>query len=231
MDFNATIDLIIKDLNNALEIIDDLKSYPGVPAFQVELAKSKCKSSSELIALLKTLPVDPVSDAKNSTFSSPQSPLDQQKPEPEPEHISLIPDPPVSDAISSSLYAPCSPLDQPQLHLQDSYIIADSFSHMSNRFNEHLGELIKDDTVPDFNKSGQVSNLSEAIGVNDRFLFIREIFNDNKEAYIEAIRRLDSIESLSDARVLILSYAGNSNENEAVKQLLDLVKRKLSSNE
>ena len=37
MDFNATIDLIIKDLEEAGEIIDDLKTYPGVPELQVEL--------------------------------------------------------------------------------------------------------------------------------------------------------------------------------------------------
>ncbi len=53
MDLNAAIDIIIKDLNEAREIIDDLKGYPGVPELQVELAKSKCKSASEVIALLK----------------------------------------------------------------------------------------------------------------------------------------------------------------------------------
>jgi hypothetical protein len=55
MDFNATIDLIIKDLDAAREIIDDLKKYPGVPVLQVELAKSKCKSAGEVIALLKDI--------------------------------------------------------------------------------------------------------------------------------------------------------------------------------
>ena len=46
MDFNSTVDLIIKDLNEALKIIDDFKNYPGVPLLQVELAKSKCKSAA-----------------------------------------------------------------------------------------------------------------------------------------------------------------------------------------
>jgi hypothetical protein len=54
MDFNRTVDLIIKDLYEAGEIIDDLKNYPGVPAFQVELAKSKCKSAAEIIHFSKT---------------------------------------------------------------------------------------------------------------------------------------------------------------------------------
>ena len=53
MDLNATIDIIIKDLNEVREIIDDLKKYQGVPALQVELAKLKCKSVAEVIALLK----------------------------------------------------------------------------------------------------------------------------------------------------------------------------------
>ena len=53
MDFNATIDLIIKDLNDAYKIIDDFKSYNSVPELHIELAKAKCKSSAEIIALLK----------------------------------------------------------------------------------------------------------------------------------------------------------------------------------
>ena len=76
-----------------------------------------------------------------------------------------------------------------------------------------------------------ITNLSEAIGVNDKFLFIREIFDGNKDAYTQAISRLDHAESLTDARAVIMSYTGDNNENEAVKQLLDLVKRKLPSNE
>jgi hypothetical protein len=76
-----------------------------------------------------------------------------------------------------------------------------------------------------------ITNLTEAIGVNDRFLFIREIFSDNKEAYDQAITRLDDIKSMADARAIIMSFTGDNNENEAVTQLLDLVQRKLSSNE
>jgi len=53
MDFDATIDLIIRELKEASDIIDDLKRYPDVPLLQVELAKMKCKSAGDVIALLK----------------------------------------------------------------------------------------------------------------------------------------------------------------------------------
>ena len=55
MDFNATVDLIIRDLHEAHDIIDDLRNYPGVPAIQIEMAKLKCKSAAEVIALLKNM--------------------------------------------------------------------------------------------------------------------------------------------------------------------------------
>ena len=194
MDFNATIDLIIKDLDEAVEIIDDLKKYAGVPVLQVELAKSKCKSAGEVIALLKSLK----------------------------ENMSVIITPPPDEKKEKSKKDPEKK--------SESTIIADKFSHLSNRFNEQLGSM-KSVDISDILKTKPLTNLSEAIGVNDKFHFIKEIFDGNKDAYIQALSRLDHAESLTDAKAVIMSYTGDSDENEAVKQLLDLVKRKLTSNE
>jgi hypothetical protein len=195
MDFNATIDLIIKDLDEAREIIDDLKKYPGVPVLQIELAKSKCKSAGEVIALLKSLR----------------------------DNMPVLITPPPVEKKEESKKAPKK--------ASESAIIADKFSHLSNRFNEQLESMKSDDDISDILKTKPLTNLSEAIGVNDKFQFIREIFDGNKDAYIQAISRLDHAESLKDARAVIMSYTGDSNENKAVKQLLNLVKRKLPSNE
>ena len=38
-------------------------------------------------------------------------------------------------------------------------------------------------------------------------------------------------ENMTDARAVIMSYTGDNSESEAVRQLLDLVKRKLPSDE
>lgn len=216
MDFNATIDLIIRDLEEAREIIDDLKKYPGVPVLQVELAKSKCKSAGEVIALLKTI--------KESESPKPEAPiaftkLSATKGSPKPDHE--IPKPQIKK-------------DEPDLEAKkpaESKIVADTFSHLSGSLNEQLGGRKSDEEMSDLLKTKPISSLMEAIGVNDRFLFIREIFNNNKEAYSQAISRLEHAESLCDASAIIMSYTGDGNENEAVKQLLDLVKRKFPSDE
>ena len=238
MDFNATIDLIIKDLDETREIIDDLKKYPGVPILQVELAKSKCKSAGEVIALLKSLkdnipvvreePVEPqqqkqirLPDIKKTTVSSVI--FNPPQVEKKTRTVLIETTPPPVEKKEETKKIPKK--------VAESTIIADKFSHLSNRFNEQLGSLKSDYGVSDILKTKPLTSLSEAIGVNDKFLFIREIFDGNKDAYTQAISRLDNAESLTDARAVIMSYTGDSNENEAVKQLLDLVKRKLPSNE
>lgn len=214
MDFKSTIDLIIKDLNEASEIIDDLKKYPGVPALQVELAKSKCKSAGEVIALLKNLsefvPVnqEPITEKRAPAIppiahaeKKPESKESQKKPE----------------SKESEKKPPSVP------------IVADKFGHIDDHYKENP-EISKKE-VSKHLKSKPVTSLLEAIGINDKFLFIREIFDGNKDVYMQAISRLDKAENLQDAKAIIMSYIDEKHENEAVEALLDLVKLKLPDNE
>jgi hypothetical protein len=193
MDFNAAADLIIKDLDDARKIIDDFKNYPGIPVLEIELAKSKCKSASELIALLKSL----------------QKPVSHSQP------------PEIKKVIRESTSKIAA----------ESTIIADTFDHLPDSLNEKLGSLRGDDDVSDIMKTKPLTNLSNAIGVNDKFLFIRELFNGNPESYNQAINRLDEAANLADAKTIIMSYTDGNTETEAVKQLLDLVKRKFPGDE
>jgi len=207
MDFNATIDLIIRDLEEAHKIIDDLKKYQGVPPLQVELAKSKCKSAGELIALLKQEEERPeTEDRRPETEERPET--EDRRPETE-ERTKT----------------------EDRRQKAENTTIGDSFSHLSNRFNEHLGNRKPDDDLSGIMNSKPITCLTEAIGINDRFLFIREIFNGDKEIYSQAVTRLENATSIADARAVIMSFTGDNSENEAVKQLLDLVKRKLPPNE
>lgn len=223
MDFNKTVDLIIKDLNEAREIIDDLRNYPGVPVLQVELAKSKCKSASELIALMKNLQNTSNAEIiKEATASSKKEINVSTKVEEKPAEIKLkteagIPSPEIVEHHSKKT--------------TESAIFADTFNNLHDSLNEKLGNLRDDDDVSGILKTKKLTNLTEAIGVNDKFLFIRELFNGNPESYNKAISNLGEVKTLADARAVIMSYTGDNKETDAVRQLLDLVKRKFTSNE
>ena len=57
------------------------------------------------------------------------------------------------------------------------------------------------------------------------------LFDFAKKSYNEAISKLNKVDNLSDAKAIIMSYTGEGDENEAVIQLLELVKRKLPADE
>jgi hypothetical protein len=238
MDFNATIDLIIKDLRETAEIIDDLKKYPGVPFLQVELAKSKCKSAGEVISLLKNL-TEKISVAVTSPPVEPE-PAVVIPPSPVIATAPLIDletsiDPaPVTVPSPIKTPTPVQKTDSPKKEREkvtDYAILADKFNRPSNRSDGQSDNRAIEEDASEILMARPITNLFEAIGLNDKFLFIGEIFKGNKEEYAQIISRLDKAENLSDARAIITSYTGNSNENEAVKQLLRLVKRKFPPHE
>lgn len=251
MDFNATVDLIIRELNEAVEIIEDLRNYQGVPSLQVELAKSKCKNAAEVIRLLKIInetevpPVKPEKVVKNdmqnpiinkpeSFISRPEPPINRPEPaisRPEP----AIDKPELTEIKGETLFRESA--DKKTVtpgstkKPSDSVTLGDTFGKRTNSINEKLGIRKDDDDLRELIKSKPITSLAGAIGINDKFLFIRELFHGDTELYNRTITTIDSSSGFSDAKAIIMNYADNDEENEAVRQLLDLVKRKFPGNE
>jgi hypothetical protein len=226
MDFNKTVDLIIRDLEEAREIIDDLKNYPGVPSIQIEMAKSKCRNVAEVIALLKNKTED----------RRPKIDDRSEEPERSGARRSQIPSSGTEDIGRKPLAASREPVvvsPEPGTASREPVtgIIADNFDNLDGSLNEKLGSLRDDNDVSGFIKTKPLENISQAIGINDRFLFIRELFNGNSESYSQAIVKIDEAKSLTDAKTLMQSYTGDKSESDAGKQLLDLVKRKFPGDE
>lgn len=217
MDFSKTLDLIVRDLGEAIEIIDDFRNYPEVPAIQVELAKAKCRNAAEVIALLKTEARIPKTEEK-----SVKTEVKERRDE-----ITRSGNLKPNDEAGSTKKEAGENIEI----IPQSGILADTFGMVSGSLNEKLGSLREDDNVPDYLRAKPLSSLKEAIGINDRFLFIRELFEGNAEKYSQAISKLDEAGSLMDARALLTEYTSGKSESEAAKQLLDLVKRKYPGNE
>ena len=115
--------------------------------------------------------------------------------------------------------------------MSDTGMIADKFTPPADLYEERISSKFSEKDLSESLKSKPIQNLSDAIGLNDRFLFISEIFDGNKDSYNQAIRRLDKAENLQDAMAIIMSYTGENRDNEAMIQLLDLVRLKFPSNE
>jgi len=234
MDFNATIDLIIKDLKEASDIIDDLKKYPGVPVLQVELAKMKCRSAGEVISILKNLGENSVAVEKEPVREKIVKEIIPPVPQVRKEKA-VAPEIEIQPEMKSPEPKRAEPkiAEPKKIHKkeQESSIIADQFIQPASSLVEQLSPIQTEAEVADMLKTKPITSLTEAIGLNDKFLFIREIFSGNHSDYNAALLRLESAEKITDARAIIMSYTGDNSESEAVRQLLELIKRKLPADE
>ncbi|OFX87796.1 MAG: hypothetical protein A2W99_15885 [Bacteroidetes bacterium GWF2_33_16] len=75
-------------------------------------------------------------------------------------------------------------------------------------------------------KSKPIKDINSAIGLNDKFVFIRELFNGDKNQFGETIQLLNNFDTFENA----ISYLKDSFtwdfEDENVEKLVELVRRK-----
>ncbi len=71
-----------------------------------------------------------------------------------------------------------------------------------------------------------ITDLRRAVGINDKFLLIHELFNGNGSLYEITIRRLNEFDNLDDCMIYIAeNFAWNPNSDGA-KLMMDLLERK-----
>ena len=229
MDFNTTVDLIIRELNEAVEIIEDFKSYHNVPFLQVELAKSKCRNAADVIRLLKNLQDNSPAQKGASEQKVTSGIQEIEKPVAgfkKQEEAEQKPEPRRQEPVKAKEEPPKVSKER-----TEKVTLGDTLGQRTDRLNEKMGVRKEDDDISDFIKSKHINRLSEAIGINDKFLFIRELFNGNPELYNKTISSLDSSNNFDDASTIVRNFAVANPKNKAAKQLLELVKRKFQVNE
>lgn len=92
--------------------------------------------------------------------------------------------------------------------------------------NELLAHGGKKDMATVF-QNKPIEDLGKAIGINDKFLYTKELFEGNAELYANSIKQLNEFTDINDALIYIQDNFNWDNDNEAANQLIDLIRRKL----
>ena len=89
-----------------------------------------------------------------------------------------------------------------------------------------VGDLITDQVKLEFKLSNRpVLNIQSAIGINDRFQYIRELFDGDNKKFLETVKTLDSMENIKEA-VDYLRANYKWKKNETSLKFVNLVKRR-----
>jgi hypothetical protein len=94
---------------------------------------------------------------------------------------------------------------------------------------EKIAEQKPVEIMADKMSKKKIESLIKAIGINEKFHFINELFDGNMKAYNTAIEAIDKCDSLESAKATLQTLREQhqwDSTNEAFDQLLELVERK-----
>lgn len=108
---------------------------------------------------------------------------------------------------------------------QQSEILGEKFQGRRKFRNETLSSGKKDMATKLQNKP--IEDLTKSIGINDKFMFTKELFHGNAELYAKSIAKLNEFTDINEAIFFIQENFSWDAKNEAANQLIELVRRKL----
>jgi len=145
-----------------------------------------------------------------------EQPLEQE----EQENVEL--EEPESSSVSTD------ETDEEEKEKADESINA-KYSSQKSTVNDTYGQPDAN-TLADQMEKRKVKSIMEAISVNHRYMFTKELFDGDRDAFVAAVDQLETAESFDDAvELLVHTYAKERSwdmNSEEVKELLKVVFRK-----
>ena len=126
--------------------------------------------------------------------------------------------PPVEKPKAKTVSAPQKP--------KSNAVIGEVLGKDNKSLNE---QLVANSKKSDANFQSAVSDLKKAIGINDRFLFQRELFKNSSELYDQIIEQLNNMPNLEAANSFLKSNFNWDSNDETVSIFLDIVKRRFKN--
>lgn len=116
------------------------------------------------------------------------------------------------------------PKTREELEKQDKSIVADKFQNKKG-INEQFSGNEKN-KVDSSLKIKPINDIKKAFGINDRFMFIKELFNSNREDFNNELDYLNSLNNYEEAIEQLNSKYNWDNESEAVQSFLSIIRRR-----
>ncbi len=227
---------IVADLDSLKNLIEFFSTQDEVPAIEVDIVKRKLQdiyllfnSTSEAQAVVGKKAEKPI-EVEVKKEVKPIESVGQKEAvvfEIEKEVISR---PPVVEEKNSKEEHQIEneKLNKPESSNQGA-TLSDKLKSNNISLNERLSSNKGNDLSSRLQK-GAIRDLNEAIGLNDKFLYIKSLFNGDAHKFREAIEYFNEARNISDAETYIASNFNWNMNDETAQQFLGLVQRKLQNN-
>ncbi|MCK5839097.1 MAG: hypothetical protein KAG99_04570 [Bacteroidales bacterium] len=218
MEIKYTLEILAKDIQDIGKLVENLHNSPDGSSLELDLALSKLRNVYDVLNEIRTdisiqARTQPVHEAQPVLEAppvleepvrdeEPEKPLPQAQVDTEPEAVAEL------------------------IKEKDSGTVAEKFAVKSS-INENMAGT-RDQEEESKLVGPPIDNIGRNIGINDRFLIIRELFDGDSDGFGKLIRDLDSADSIHDANERLSTQFEDSPNHEGIGILSILVKRRFS---
>jgi hypothetical protein len=232
MDFIKALDIIKKDLDEAGALLEQIAATPGTQVAEIELARSRLHSAKEMLKLLPLLnaapPVNIVEEvsAVADETKTPDIPGKVEK---------AVKETITATTVVAEVKKPVKETAEQAVTTQKQQetakaILADKLGTTAGTIAEKISTEKHDEVITTVLHSKPIKDIASAIGMNDRFYYIRELFSGDSLAYQDAVSRLDAASSLGEAMKILDESTVMGSDPAAQSSFVDVVRRKFSVN-
>jgi hypothetical protein len=172
---------------------------------------------------------------KNVTEQQIEAPARQKEQSPEPEPVAVYV--PVPEEVTVLKEPQTVKKEEPIISLREeknqqtetpkASILAEKLSPSESlHINETLAQQKAGGDLSSKLQTSPLSSIISGIGINDKFLYIRELFNNDSDVYNNAVKHLDNADSLGDALNFIKNHFDWNEKDETVQKFVSLVHRR-----
>ena len=222
MSYRHTLEAALESLHEIEDLIKTFPSDGNIPNIEIDLTLQKIRNVYELLLMMKKEErTVAVADGKVATAAAVDGKVAAA--------VAAAVENPVNktDAITpapatATAAAAAAPVPAPTQTLSDQFKGRTTLHESLHQTLHNEGETLA--------HAKPVTHLMTAIGINDRFTFIRELFNNDANAFETTMGILNDASSFNDAYNHMIQHFDWDMDSEAVQQLLDIIRRKFIKN-
>ena len=237
MEFRNTLGALMADADELRALLGRLEKSESLSAIELDLVLEKLRHIYDLVLEIRT----EVKPAEKDITDKKATESTFDKNEPVPEIISEDPkelqeksaeDKQAKDQwkeatrqqITKELKEQQSPHKEPE---QKRAYVSDRFKTSNPTLNEELGGKGRGDDLSSKLVSKPISNITGAIGLNEKFELIKELFGGDKEMFERTVQVLNMAGSFVEAYNYLKDNFDWDMDSQYVQRLLELIRRKL----
>ncbi len=253
MEIRHTIEILTKDIQDIEKLVANLQNYKEPPLIEIDLALAKLRNLYDILLMIRndqsaavtmagrqmeevqqpprTQPAyTPPAPEPERPLITPPVQVQEQKPAPAPQVVQAAPPPQPAPVRQEDFPGPQQEEVKPtqksiQAEEKPKEILAEKYQGTAS-INDNAGSQMKQSGMTTRATGQPIESISRNIGINDRFLIIKELFGGDSDAYNGLIERLERAPDFNAAFQYVEDTLGEQMEHDGTQILVNLVRRK-----